>query len=427
MKDREVPERLLHFIWENKQFKFGDLKTTDGWPVQVLYVGRIHEDAGPDFQHARLIIAGTQWAGHVEIHVRASDWYAHKHQFDPAYDSVILHVVWEEDRKVYRTNGQAIPCLELRNRVDGQVLRRYHSWKSNEGRLACSALFGSVNMLQKGLWLDHLLVERFQLRVAYLKKRLQGLRGDWEQLFTEQLFRGFGLRVNAEPMEMLARIAPLRMLEKYRHAPLQIEAMLFGQAGLLPEFPSNPYELDLVDQFAFLKRKHKLTTMSAAAWKFSRMRPAAFPTFRMARLAALIHRRKQFFRFALEAAGAEAVQDFLSVELPPFWKHHYRFGMPASAPTAVFGEAFLRVLLLNVFIPMRFFYGSYTGQQQYIDQSLLWMERLPPEDNKVLRFWKQEGLPVGSAAEGQAALHWYKHYCKPKRCLDCRIGRLLLR
>jgi hypothetical protein len=426
MKEKEMPEMLLHFAWQNKQFDFRSLVSTSGAPIILQHTGQAHLNAGPDFQNARITIDNTQWAGNVEIHVRSSEWYAHGHQFDPAYDSVILHVVWVEDRIVYRSGGERIPCLELKGRVSKEMVRQYYAWQRSRRWIPCAGRFSEVPSLETGLWLDHLLVERLQVRVAFLGERLEQLRGDWERLFYEQIFYGFGLRVNAAPMEILAKSFPNHLTSKYRDRPVLLEALLFGQAGLLPMAPQSTYVETLLSTYNSLRKIHQLNPLERGSWKFSRMRPVGFPTLRIARLAALIRDRATWFRTVLDAQSVAAIREFLDVPLSDYWQRHYRFGPAVEHPVGAIGDELLRIILVNVVIPFQFFYGSRMGAPKYIHKALQWMEDLPAENNRIIRNWRKEGLEIHSAGQAQAALQWHKNYCQKKRCLECRVGQQLL-
>ncbi|MBR9920429.1 MAG: DUF2851 family protein [Bacteroidetes bacterium] len=425
MKSSNIPEDFLHFLWRKTHFDLNQLETTTGEKLVLEKIGYGHADAGPDFQDARIRIGGTLWAGHVEIHILASDWYAHGHQNDPAYDNVILHVVLEEDKVVFNRMGNRIPCLILKDRLPKKPLKLYHAWMRSRQWIACESRISEVPVLDVKLWLDRLLVERLEHKVHRLSGWLEKYRGDWEKVFQLLLFYGYGLKVNAGPMEMLAHVLPLKLLRQYRSRLVELEALVLGMAGLIPDSPEDTYSKRLKNEFTFLQHKHQLSPLPRASWKYSRLRPAAFPEVRLVRLAGLYHQEPYLMRTMLEPLEPKAFTKLLVPPVSPYWQHHYRFGKYSEKGVGNPGGEWVRVMLLNVFIPFLFFYGRQTGQEKYQNRALSWLEEMPVENNKIIRNWKKH-LDLKTAGEGQAAMHLHKVYCKKKKCLDCRVGQHLM-
>ena len=416
---------FIHFLWRQLCFDLKELKTTQGQLIRLDKTGYGNADAGPDFLDARIWIGETLWAGNVEIHVLSSEWYLHKHQDDPAYDNVILHVVLTEDRPVISRIGWRIPCLVLEDRIPKEALRMYHRWMNSRHWVACQSGLADFPTLRLNLWLDRLLVERLEDRVGGMSRLLEKHTGNWERVFMISMFRGFGLKVNADAMEMLAESIPDKLLDRIRDRPFELEAILLGQSGLIPENPEDSYSSKLSESYQFLAYKHKLKAISRVVWKFSRLRPSAFPAVRIARLAAMINQYPHWMRTVLEMRSPSDFFDFLQVELSPYWQKHFRFGQFSEKADTNPGKEWAKVLVLNVVIPFLFLYGRQTGQEQMVNKALSWMDQLPAEDNRVIRSWKSL-IDVQTAGQGQAAIHLWKNYCQKKRCLECRIGQHLI-
>ncbi len=422
-----MQEEFLHFIWKNRRFDPGSLRSTRGETIHIFHPGRANADAGPDFCEAQISIDGTTWIGQVEIHLKASDWLRHGHQHDPAYANVILHVVLDADIELRRSDGSRIPCLEMRRRLSPRLLGRYRLLQAQEGSIPCHAQWPGPDTLEITAWLDRLLVQRLQHRVNRLRSCLEGYKGDWEQTFYRQLARSFGSRVNADPFEELADRVPLRLLRKHRDNLFHMEALLFGQAGLLADDLADPYPRKLKAEYAHLKRKYGLKPLPGLAWKFMRMRPNNFPTLRIAQFAALHFQGDALFNKMLAAADAEEVGNMFSVRLANYWKDHYHFDKPAPASPKRLGKDAVRLIAINAVAPILFLYGREQGKVRQEEKAIELLEALPPERNRVIRQWEDLGISFRSAGQTQAALEWRKSYCDKRRCLECAVGQMILR
>jgi hypothetical protein len=423
MRKWTFPEEFLHFVWRAKRFNMEALRGSLGEALQILDFGRRNADAGPDFLHARIRIDDTLWVGNVEIHIKSSDWLAHRHQHDPAYDNVILHVVWEDDIPLFRANGERIPTLELEGRIAPSIWQVYQDLRYQSAWPACRFHFHEAPPLVVQNWIERMMVERLEEKTEQLAPLLRDLQNDWEGLLYRQIARCLGLVVNAEPMEQLARMAPIQTLWKYRDQPILAEAFLFGQSGMLERAFEDEYPRELKSHYRFLQKKHQLTPMNAATWKFSRLRPAAFPTLRIAQLSALVCQSPRWFGDLIHTADWEAVRQFFrDLNVSWYWKEHYLFDKPAATHPGQLGEEAVELIAINALSPIAFLYGVKTGSAPHRERALAWLERLPPESNRIIRDWKGLGVHPEAAGQSQALLHWRKNYCDPKRCLDCAVG-----
>ncbi|TNE56613.1 MAG: DUF2851 family protein [Bacteroidetes bacterium] len=420
-------EDFLHYLWRWRRFDVKRLQTTDGQPLEILFPGEYNTDAGPDFFNARVRLGNTLWAGNVEIHLKASDWLLHRHDSDPAYANVILHVVLEEDQRLFRPSGERLPCLVLRDRIPPRVLDRYRRLEWERLYIPCARVYHEVPELIRINWLDRLLIERLEVRTAAVDTLLGSVGQHWEEAFYRMLARSFGLKINTAPFEQLAWALPLRILSRHQDNLFQLEALLFGQAGLLRESFRDAYPVALAKEYGFLQHKYDLQPLPAGQWKFFRLRPAGFPTVRIAQLAALLHRSTQLFTQILEAESVEAMETLLQPAVSTYWQTHFRFDKPSARRMKPLGREFVHLLLINAVVPFLFCYGRKHGKEALQLRALQLLEGLPAESNNIVREWSALGQAAEHAARTQALIHLKTQYCKAGRCLECAIGTAILR
>ena len=434
-------EEFLYYIWENR-LTDKDLKTMEGESVEVVATGYRNTDSGPDFLEAKIQIGDKLWAGHVEIHVKSSDWNRHGHQNDKAYKNVILHVVYENDLQV-----NDIPTLELKGHFDESLFAQYQKLIASKTWIPCEKSIAQVPVFTSLSWLDRMAVERLESKSGAVTKLLEDNQFDWEDALYKLLMRYFGLKVNNEAFEYLANILPFKTLLKHADNLLQVEAMLMGCAGFLEDDFTEDYPMLLRREFSVMKAKFNLLTMPAERWKFMRMRPSNFPTIRLAQMAQLIHKNGCLFskiKAAKDTAEAKALFDVAASE---YWETHWRFNkrLPqCDSPTdqksgAVglsyhgsrktpkhLGKTTADVLIINAVAPLLFCYGKLHKEDSYCETALQFLEDTEAEGNTIIRHYAQCGITAENAMQTQALLHLYSYFCKRKRCLDCRIGNVLL-
>lgn len=419
-----MTESFLAYLWQFQQFSRLDLKTTQGDPLHVLHPGRLNPHAGADFQEARVRLGELAWAGAVELHLRSSDWFRHQHQRDAAYESVVLHVVWQHDGPVCRPDGSEIPTLELQSRTDRSLLFRYQALLDSRAVIPCAAQFPAVSELSKRNLLDKALLQRLERKADEVLALLARNANDWEETAYQLLAAAFGFRLNADPMRQLARAVPLSILRKHRGQRLQIEALLFGGAGYLPEVPTDAYERELTREAEFLLGKYGLGTrvVGRSTWKFLRLRPNNFPTVRLAQLAALLDSQPHLVSLLLESDSIETLKTTLQVRQSAYWQAHYVFGKPARAPVPALGAPAAEGLLLNAVVPLRAAWSRHRDERRYLDGALDLLEALPAERNGIVDVYAALGLSVKTAFDSQALLELHAAYCGPKQCLRCPVG-----
>lgn len=419
-------EDFIHYLWRLGRFDLRHLKTTEGETIHIQRFGTHNTHAGPDFSSAHLRISGIQWVGNVEMHLKASHWYEHGHQDDPAYDSVILHVVMEEDRPVFRRNGERIPCLELKGRIPPDLAHTYWRMLNNEYWIACQHQLHRVPTLVKTAWFDRLSAERLDHKTSAIEEKLAASQRDWEEIFYQYIARSLGGKINSHAMEMLARSLPLRILLKHQHSRLQTEALLFGQAGLLPQQSDEDYPKQLAREYQVLATKYKLQALPSTVWRYLRLRPANFPEIRIAQLACLLTNTGQLFGKTLAAANIQELENMYDLGLSNYWQTHYRFGRETKRQGRKLGSTSIRNIIINAVVPFCYLYGQLRADERYQEKALHFLRALPAEENAVLNQWKALGIEIEDAARSQALLELKQAYCDQSRCLSCAIGCAIL-
>lgn len=422
-----MTETYLQFAWRFCLFTSADLRTTRGESVTVQNTGFLNTDAGPDFLYAKMGIGDQMWSGHVEIHVRASEWYDHKHHLDPDYDNVILHVVYKADEQVFSNNSVAIPTVDLSKYVDESYLDKYESMIKERSWIPCASKLGSVRKVAIKSWIDGLMVGRIEEKKNVLLQNLEVAKNDWTEMLYRSLARSFGLKVNADNFEMLATFMPVKILMAHRDSQFQIEALLFGQAGMLNEAFVDEYPKALQNEYVYLKKKMGLVAMSGKGWKYLRMMPANFPSLRIAQLAKLIYERPSLLSEFKEWEDPDQVFGALSVHAHDYWKTHSAFDKPCKLRSVKFGKSRIEGVIINTAVPYIFLYAERVGTSDMAQRGVDLLERCKPENNKITRGWKALGQEIPSAAQSQAYIQLYNSYCTPKKCLNCGIGAELLR
>ena len=424
-----MKEEFLHYLWKYSLYDADSLIDNDGNRITVLHPGEYNRDSGPDFFNARICIAGTEWAGNVEIHTRASHFDVHGHNRDHAFDNVILHVVAENDRKVFSSTGEELLTVELR--FDPVYFEKYQDLVNNPAVIACQNDIRRLDNFYIRHWLHSLLIERLQKKSEAITKIFRETGNDWDETFYRILTRYFGFRVNTEPFEMLATALPFKIIRKHADNRFQIEAMLFGTAGMLDEglfkeAVSDTYYKDLIKEYKILSAKYSLKSIHGWLWKFSRLRPVNFPTVRISQLSALISVAGGLFSRTLEASDTSRLKELFEVCASPYWDDHYIFGKKSIMIAKNTGMQATDIFLINAVIPLIFVYGQYKEDRESCEKALAFLESIHPEVNTVIADWKLAGVEAESAFYTQALLQLTDEYCRKRRCLECRIGCKLI-
>ncbi|WP_273214483.1 DUF2851 family protein [Runella zeae] len=424
-----MSEDFLYFLWQFQYFDKTNLATAANESLQVLATGMRNTNAGPDFLNGRVVIAGIEWAGNIEMHLRSSDWLRHSHHQDPFYDSVILHIVWENDSPILRADGTPIPTLALKPLTSILLLQNYHTLLESQESIPCAGQFENVSDLQKRSMLDRVMMQRLQRKASVVHEMLERNKQDWEETAYQLLAQNFGFKINAEPMLRLAQGLPLKILQKHRDNLLQIEALVFGQAGLIPAESDDNYILLMQKEHLFLTKKYTLssTRLLPHEWKFLRLRPTNFPTIRLAQLSALIQQHTSFFSMFIHIDSLELLIKSLQVTQSEYWHTHYQFHKKSAQPIPPLGKTSIQNIVINTAIPLLVAYSEAKNNRNFLDKALEWLEKLPGEQNHITQLWKTLQLRQENAFDSQATIELYNNFCQQKKCLQCSIGTSLLR
>lgn len=424
-----MKEEFLHWLWKYGLYDPDKLLDFEGNRIHVIRPGEYNRDSGPDFFNARITIDGTVWAGNIEIHTRSSHFDAHGHQNDPAYDSVILHVVAVNDKKIFNSRGEEILTSELS--FDPELYERYISLVNNPCVIACQDKIRETGAFLLRHWLNSLVIERLHDKSGSVRKIYLETGNDWEETFYRVLTRYFGFRINTGPFEMLASALPFRIIRKHADSLFQIEALLYGTAGMLGEGMfrdaiSDGYYRDLIKEYKILSAKYSLKPVHGWLWKYSRLRPANFPTVRISQLAAMLSVTGGLFSKVVEADDVIRLQDVFEVSASEYWNDHYIFGKRSRHAEKNTGKLATGILLINAVIPVIFVYGKSRDDNSICERALSFLEDLPAEENSIIDEWKEAGIEAESAFYSQGLIQLRNEYCKKRKCLECRIGSKLV-
>ena len=388
-----MTERLLQFIWQFQYFNKNELTTAEGEPVQVIVPGQHNINQGPDFSNSKILIGNTTWAGTIELHIKTSDWIKHKHQQDKNYNNVILHVVWEDDgsrsglqnsvpvqerNRVPLTDQPIVPVIELQSRVSKLLLQRYEELMLSTAFIPCEKSIHSVRDITWRSWKERLLIERLLRKAGIVETYLQQNNYHWEETFWWMLARNFGMKVNAEAFEAIARSIPLSILAKHKNQIHQLEALILGQAGLLKESFEEDYPKLLQKEYKFLQSKYNLQPIQLPLFSL-RMRPGNFPAIRLAELAMLVNESAHLFSKIKEAVSAKEIKQFFEVTANDYWHYHYQFDEASAFKKKRTGTTMIDNIIINTVAPVLFAYGSYHTENKYKDKALQCLEEIAAE------------------------------------------------
>ncbi len=425
-------EKLFHYAWKHRLFPLTQLRTTDGKDVEVVDIGLSNHDAGPDFFNAKIRLDGQVWVGNVELHLKASQWVQHGHDTDKAYNNVILHVVAAADcDEVRNEQGQRIPQVVIP--LPESITSNYAQLLREDRYPRCYRLIPHISPSVLHDWLATLYWERLERKANDILSRLKRCNGAWEEVCFQTLARSFGFSLNADAFEQWAKSIPLNSVAHHRDDLFQVEAIFFGQAGLLDSAQMRPkqraalqddvYFQHLAAEYRFLAHKFTLMPIAAQQWRFLRLRPQSFPTIRLAQLAQLYCNNTAGMSQLVACTTVRDVEHALATQVSPYWQTHYCFGEEASTPhTKGLTQESVKVIIINTIVPLLYAYGMFRQDKCLKERAFRLIEQLPAEKNNIIRLWRECSLAVSSAQDSQALIQLKKEYCDRKDCLRCRIG-----
>ncbi len=417
----------MQYIWQHRLWPHVDMFTVDRRRVTVIDPGQLNVNSGPDFFNAKIRIGDEMWAGDVEIHVKASDWYRHGHQDDPAYRSVILHVVGKDDTAITLDDGRTIPQMRMacapdfRQAYDSLVAKSCHD-------LPCADEIKDLDAIYLHSWIDSLAYNRLYTKTDRISAHLNRMSGDWESVCYITLARALGFGVNGDPFERLAMSLPLQFINKHSDSQLSIEALLFGQAGFLDNAADDdPYVTLLKNEYAFLAHKFSLKRAALPGWKMSRMRPANFPHRRIAFLGCLLFGGFKLMSRIVDATTVDAVRALFNIELTGYWARHYTFSSLLDEPKATaLSRSSVDILVINVAVPLLYAYALTIDSTERADRAINMLHELKAESNSIVTLFTSRGIECNDAFTSQALIQLRREYCETRKCLYCRIGHRML-
>jgi hypothetical protein len=421
-----MKEDFLHHLWQHKKYAVTNLKTTKGESLQILHSGLYLQLSGPDFFNAQIIIGNQKWAGNIEIHLKSSDWFLHHHEKDSAYDSVILHVVWEHDTPVYATNSEELPTLELKNYVDKDTLQNYLALMCQKQWIFCQNDLKNVSEFLIDNWLERLFVERLERKSTEIFELLEISNNDWEGVLFSLLAKNFGLNTNGTAFLAMAKSIPFSIIRKEAFFQTHLEALFFGQLNMLAADFQDNYLLELQKEYIYLKNKYQLVSNIFQQVAFFKHRPDNFPTIRIAQLAALYAKEQNLFSKIMKSQKLEDYYTLFNVVISDYWENHYNFDKKSSKKHKKVSKSFIDLVLINTLIPFRFAYNQIMQIDDFQDVIHIMMQ-LAPEKNTIVDRFKECGLSAKNAFHSQALLQLKTQYCEYKKCLNCTIGLHILK
>ena len=415
-----MTEKFLQFIWQHQLFDSSKLETITGEPITVITIGTLHNDSGPDFFNAKIKIGNTIWAGDVEIHIKSSDWQKHHHQKQKQYNSVILHVVSEYDKDYNAEHGNYIPTTILP--IPSHILQNYVTLQHNSSTIRCSHILPTIDTFYQNMWFDRLVIERYESKTNHLLAIMQETTNSWEETLYINLARNFGFKTNADAFERLAKSIPLHLIKKHSNNLFQIEALLFGQAGMLEKISNEEYTLRLQTEYTFLQKKYSLKPLPIELWKFGRMRPANFPSIRIAEFAELISSNNNVSSVLLELHSIKEISKLFSVKLHSFWDTHYTLFDTSEKHIKQIGNQSIEIIIINTVIPFLFAHGTFFKNDDITQRAIQFLEEISSEKNSIIEIWNSIHIESHSAYRSQALIQLYNEYCNKGKCLQCCFG-----
>jgi hypothetical protein len=419
-------ERLLQFIWQFQYFNKNELKIEQGDELTVIHPGKFNTNQGPDFLDAKIAIGATIWTGQVEMHIKSSDWLKHNHSTDKNYSNVILHVVWQHDAEITYQNSSVLPTLQLSNVVPKLLLSKFRELMVKEAFVACESYLPVLDDIKWVAWKERLAVERLQRKSELVLNLLKEANNHWEETFWWMLARNFGIKTNADIFEKIAKSLSLNILAKHKNQINQLEALLLGQAGLLDGEFEDEYVKLLQREYSFLQKKYQLQQLPVKPY-FLRMRPANFPTVRLAQLSMLIYRSSHLFSKIKETNSLQVVNDSLNVTANDYWHYHYLLSEPGEYHPKQLGPQMTDNIIINTIVPVLFAYGLSHKDEAAKDKAIQWLTELSPEKNVITKKWESFEVVATNALESQALIELKNNYCNQRRCLQCSVGNAVLK
>lgn len=418
-------EKLLHFIWQFQYFNKSELQTEDGEDLQIIKQGSNNLNQGPDFSNGSIKIDNIILVGNIEIHVNASDWHKHGHTNDANYANIILHVVWNNDKPIL-VSGKPVTTLVLKNRVAKTLLNRFELLLNGNSTIPCANFLPTLSEIGWVAWKERLAIERLQQKSEHVLALYKQSNQHWEETLWWMIARNFGIKVNADVFEEIAKTITVNILAKHKNQIQQLEALLLGQANLLKGNFEEDYPKMLQKEYALYQKKYNIIQPKTSPL-FLRMRPATFPTIRLAQLAMLVHKSSHLFSKIKDIQNLKELNDLLNVTANDYWHYHYQFDAVTNYAPKVLGKQMINNIIINTIVPVLFAYGQYSKQQLFKDKSINWLQQVAAEENSITKKWKALSISNRNAFDSQSLIHLTNEYCSKHNCLQCAVGNKILK
>ena len=421
-----MKEDFLHYLWKFKKFDTLNLKTSNEEEITIVSVGQYLELAGPDFFNAQITIGNQKWAGNVEIHLKSSDWYIHNHEQDSGYENVILHVVWEHDTEVFRSNNSEIPVLELQKYVDSDTIDNYQSLMAPKSWIFCEKQIKEVNEFVFKNWQERMFFERLERKSKPIFDLLEQTNHDWEAVLFCLLAKNFGLNTNGEIFFKIAKSIPFSVIRKESFEVKNLEALIFGTAGLLDAEKEDNYFKDLKFRYFYLLHKYQLEKACVEPVQFFKHRPDNFPTIRLSQLSNLYHTQQNLFSKISALNSLKNCYKLFQVSASDYWLNHYQFDRESPNKKKKLSKSFIDLIVINTIIPLQFAFAKSQGKEISEDLICL-LNEISAEKNAVIDKFDSFGIVSKNAFDSQSLLQLKNEYCIKSKCLECAIGMELLK
>ncbi|RKS98876.1 DUF2851 family protein [Flavobacterium sp. 123] len=421
-----MKEDFLHYLWKFKKFDLLNLRTFTGEEITIIHVGQYLELAGPDFFNAQITIGNQKWAGNVEIHIKSSDWYVHHHERDAAYENVILHVVWENDTTIFRSDNSEIPVLELKKYVDAVTITNYQALIAPKSWIFCEKELSKIDSFVFKNWQERLFLERLERKSQPIYDLLEETNQDWEAVLFWLLAKNFGLNTNGEIFLKIAKSIPFSIIRKENFELQNLEALIFGTAGLLASEKEDAYFKDLQFRYFYLLHKYQIEKPIIEPVHFFKHRPDNFPTIRLSQLAGLYHSQHNLFSKIIGFNSVANIYHILVVSASLYWQNHYQFDRESPKKKKGLSKSFVDLIIINTIIPLQFAYAKSQGKD-VLEELMQLLHEVAPEKNAIIDKFNSFGIKSTNAFETQSLLQLKNEYCNKSNCLKCGIGMELLK